>query len=819
MQSKTRIRITGTVQGVGFRPFLYNLASKYKLKGFCLNDSRGILIEVQGEMIDTFIQEIKASPPPLSKIEELTSQVLVSKEIFKNFSIRQSIPLPYQDNFTLISPDIATCQDCLRELFDPGDRRYLYPFINCTNCGPRYSIIKDIPYDRSTTTMNSFIMCEECENEYHNPASRRFHAQPNACPRCGPRVWLAESGKKSGIRNSAINYSAIQSTQELLREGAIIAIKGLGGFHLACDATNDDAVKKLRERKRRSNKPFALMAPDIETTEGFCSLSEEEKTILRGRIRPIVILEKIPINPISRYVAFDNRNLGVMLPYTPLHHLLFSPKGTKFTALVMTSGNQSEEPIVTSNDEAIERLSPITNFFLLHDRDIYMRVDDSIVRSMRSKAISDAGLEIMHSTSKTQDLKSEIRNPKSGFQVIRRARGFTPEPIDLEEEMGEILACGAELKNTFCLTKGKKAILSQHIGDLQNYNTLEFFRESLKNIKNSFRINPEVIAHDLHPDYMSTGFALDYAAQLNITDARIIPVQHHHAHIVSCMAEHNLSKEVIGIAFDGTGYGPDSNVWGGEFFIAGKGGFVRKAHLQYIPMPGADKAVREPWRMAIAYLYQVFGDKVTEALPSFFKRFSLKDIEVIISMIKKTINSPSTSSAGRLFDAVSSLLGIIDITTFEGEAAMELEKIADSSGKKDHRSYPFQIISENPLVINLKPLIQSIVEDFRNGVEISIVSYNFHDTLARVILEISKILEKQCGIKDVVMSGGVFQNKLLLNMAVEQLEKEGLRAWYHAKIPAHDGGISLGQAVVAWEKVKGMKDITMEIEKPFKRFK
>ncbi len=803
MQSKTRIHITGIVQGVGFRPFLYNLANKYKLKGFCLNDSQGILIEVQGEMIDTFIQEIKTSPPPLSKIEKFTSQVITSKEAFKNFSIRQSIPLSCQNNFTLISPDIATCQDCLNELFNPEDRRYLYPFINCTNCGPRYSIIKDIPYDRSTTTMNFFTMCEECGSEYHDPLSRRFHAQPDACPRCGPRVWLVETGKNPNVHETITNYEAIQHAKRLLKEGAIIAIKGLGGFHLACDAVNDDAVKKLRERKRRSNKPFAIMATDIETIETFCSVSEEEKAVLKGRIRPIVILEKKPTNRISKYVALNYRNFGVMLPYTPIHHLLFNPGETKFTALVMTSGNQSEEPIVISNDEAVERLSPIANFFLLHDRDIYMRVDDSIVRSIRLKTISDARPETMSLNSEIRNPESEIRNTESRLQIIRRARGFTPEPIDLGEELGEILACGAELKNTFCLTKGKKAILSQHIGDLQNYGTLEFFQESLKNIKNSFQINPEVIAHDLHPDYMSTKFALDYAVQMSIPDTRIIPVQHHHAHIVSCMAEHNLDREVIGIAFDGTGYGPDGKVWGGEFFVAGKGSFVRKAHLQYIPMPGADKAVREPWRMAIAYLYQTFGDKALDALPPFFKRFSTNDANVIISMIKKGINSPLSSSAGRLFDAVSSLLGITDTITFEGEAAIKLEMIADSNDKKERSPYPFKIISENPLVINLKPLIKSIVEDFKNGVEISAISHNFHYTLAEIVLEISKILKKQYGIKDVVLSGGVFQNRLLLSMAIEQLEKEEFKVWYHEKIPANDSGISLGQAIIAWERVKG----------------
>ncbi len=795
MQRRTRIHITGTVQGVGFRPFIYNLAKKYHLTGFCLNDSRGILIEVQGEMIDKFIQEIKASPPPLSKIEKLTSQVLTGKETYKNFSIRQSIPLSYQKDITTISPDIALCQDCFRELFDQKDRRYLYPFINCTNCGPRYSIIKDIPYDRSTTTMAPFVMCGACENEYYDPMSRRFHAQPNACPQCGPRVWLAGHGKKLTIHQDVINYPAIRNAKKLLREGAILAIKGLGGFHLTCDATNHDAVKKLRERKRRYQKPFALMVPDIETLRHLCSVSEEERILLEGRIRPIVILEKVSNNQISKAVAPNNNALGVMLPYTPLHHLLFHLDEIPFPALVMTSGNRSEEPIVISNDEAVERLSSLADFFLLHDRDIYMRVDDSVVRMHTSPIVPGP-------ISATPNGKSEIRNLKSETQIIRRARGFTPEPIDLTEETGEILACGAELKNTFCLTKGKKAILSQHIGDLHNYDTLEFFQESLNNLKNTFWVNPTTVAHDLHPDYMSTRFAFDYAAQASIPDTSIVPVQHHHAHIVSCMAEHSLDREVIGVAFDGTGYGLDGNMWGGEFLIVTRSSFLRKAHLQYIPMPGADKAIKEPWRMAIAYLYHTFRDKVFAALPSFFERFQPKDVDTIVTMIRNSINSPLTSSTGRLFDAVSSLLGIRDRITFEGEAAIELEMIAHCCDKQEPDVYPFEIIFENPLVINLNPFIQSLVENFRNGVGISVISYNFHYTLAVTILEVSRILEKQCGIRDIVLSGGVFQNKLLLTMAVELLQKEGFKVWYHKQIPTNDGGVSLGQAVVAAKRLK-----------------
>ncbi|MGQ3685490.1 MAG: carbamoyltransferase HypF [Candidatus Loosdrechtia sp.] len=793
MNPKTRITITGIVQGVGFRPFIYHLANKYNLKGFCLNNSRGVFIEVQGDMVDEFIREIKTSPPPLSKIEKLTSHSIFSNEVFEDFRIRES--LTYEGEFALVSPDISVCHECLKELSDPYDRRYRYPFINCINCGPRYSIIRDIPYDRSSTTMASFSLCEECNREYHDPANRRFHAQPNACPACGPAVWLVEKGQKPDLCIKNTNYPAIRKAKELLQEGAIIAIKGLGGFHLACDATNNDAVRRLRERKRRSNKPFALMAPDSETVRSFCLVSEEEKAILEGRIRPIVILKKSLPNPVSDTVAPNNNHFGLMLPYTPLHYLLLEPEEIRFTALVMTSGNKSEETIVITNEESVERLSSLADFFLLHNRDIYMRVDDSIVRSQRRIIPDLKRSEISDSIYENQEITSQI-------QIIRRARGFVPETIDLEEEMADILACGAELKNTFCLVKQKKAILSQHIGDLQNYDTLEFFKECLKNLKNTFRINPQIIAHDLHPDYLSTGFALEYAAQTDIPQSHIIPVQHHHAHIVSCMTEHHLNRKVIGIAFDGTGYGTDGNLWGGEFLIAGKGNFIRKAHLQYIPMPGGDKAAKEPWRMAIAYLYSAFGNDMFNALPSFLNRFNKKDLVLIITMIKNSLNSPLSSSAGRLFDAVSSLLGICDRITFEGEAAIGLETVAEDHDEKDAKSYPFKIISGIPMLVDLKPLVLSIVEDINKGVKVTAISLNFHVTLATIIAEISKIIKEEMGIRDVILSGGVFQNNRLLTLAVELLKKDGFVVWTHGLVPANDGGISLGQAIVAWEKFK-----------------
>ncbi|MFO0794220.1 MAG: carbamoyltransferase HypF [Candidatus Brocadiaceae bacterium] len=799
MYRKTSIHITGVVQGVGFRPFIHNLAHKYHLKGFCLNDSQGVLIEVQGDMIHEFIQEITSSPPPLSKIESIAAQILITDVTYKDFSIRESVF--NEENFSLVSPDIALCENCLRELFDPADRRYLYPFINCTNCGPRFSIIKDIPYDRSMTTMASFTMCEACEKDYHDPGNRRFHAQPNGCHECGPRVWLEQCDNLRGtildfgVRISDLkakfktNRDTVIKAISLLKEGYILAIKGLGGFHLACDATNYDAVKKLRGRKRKSNKPFALMAPDIDTVESICVVSEEERILLEGRVRPILILEKTFPNLISEAVAPHNKNFGVLLPYTPLHYLLFSSSGVQFTALVMTSGNVSDEPIVTSNQEAIEKLSSLADYVLFHDRDIFMRVDDSIVRIVKPTGVST--------------FNAKIQNPKSKIQTFRRARGFVPKTIDIGEEMKDILACGAELKNTFCLTRGTKAILSQYIGDLENYETLEFLKETLKNLKKVFRVTPEIIAHDLHPDYLSTRFALEYADEMDIPTTNIVPVQHHHAHMVSCMAEHNLNGEVIGVAFDGTGYGTDGNIWGGEFFIVSRENFIRKAHLDYVPMPGGEKAIQEPWRMTVAYLYQTFGDDIFKAAPSFLKRFNQKDVEIIITMIKKKINTPLTSSVGRLFDAMSSLLGIRDTITFEGEAAIELEMAADSREEQELRSYPFRIIHDDPIIVDIKPLIKSVGEDLIKSVKIAAISYRFHRALVMIIVEISKILKTQCEIRDVVLSGGVFQNKLLLNLAVTYLEKEGFQVWFNEQFPANDGGISLGQAVIAWERLRG----------------
>ena len=765
MQS-TRIHITGVVQGVGFRPFVYNLAARHGLKGWCLNDSEGVVIEVQGPSVDSFIDDIRTSPPPLSRIEEMTVERVEDGEDYSAFTIRESRAV--DGKFVLVSPDVALCDDCLGEMLDSSDRRYLYPFINCTNCGPRYSIVLDTPYDRPKTTMAPFAMCADCEHEYRDPSNRRFHAEPNACPKCGPRSWLHG-------RADIFNNEAIREAGRLLKDGAILAIKGLGGFHLACDADNPEAVHKLRDRKRRSlkkeavqvsNKPFAIMAPDIDAVRSFCELSIEEERALIDRTRPIVLLKKRMPHSLDEAVAPKNNYFGVMLPYTPLHHLLFT--GGSFRALVMTSGNLSEEPIVVSNEEALKRLAGIADHFLLHDRDIYMRVDDSIAKVEEGRK-----------------------------RVLRRARGLAPDPIDLNDEMDEIFAAGALLKNTFCLTKGRNAILSQHIGDLENFHALEFYQETLRNLKNTFRAEPTAVAYDMHPDYLSTRFALDYAREKGIPAERTIAVQHHHAHIASAMAEHGLTGEVIGISFDGTGFGTDGNIWGGEILVASRRDFRRAAHLKYMRLPGGDMAVKEPWRTAISYLIDACGN--LDALNGFKERIGSR-AGVVASMVKKNINSPLTSSMGRLFDAVASIAGIRDEITFEAEAAIELENIADAEG-----ALPYQFIVKggSPVQIDPAPMIRNIVDDVNNGVPKGIMAGRFHATVAEMALKMAEAVRKETGLERAVLSGGVFQNRLLFALTNQGLINAGFKVYSQEKVPANDGGISLGQAVVAWERIKG----------------
>lgn len=774
MDSALRLHITGVVQGVGFRPFVFNLANRLNLKGFCLNDSEGVLIELQGEGIERFIDELKSSHPPLARIERLKVERAFPLAPYTEFTIRESVSAP--GKFALVSPDISICPDCQRELLDPHDRRHLYPFINCTNCGPRYSIIKDIPYDRPSTTMATFRLCADCEREYHDPSNRRFHAQPNACAVCGPRVWLA--GEKSvEPLYGEWNSPAIERARRLLKEGMILAVKGVGGFHLACDAENDSSVRRLRQSKRGSflkggggNKPFALMAAGIVDIESFAALSDEERACLESRARPILLLDKRGLDTLSPAVAPGNSRLGVMLPYTPLHCLLLGHGEEMFRALVMTSGNLSDEPIVRTNEEAVQRLSGIADFFLLHDRDIYMRVDDSIVTVEGGRT-----------------------------RAVRRARGYVPDPIDLGEDMPEVLACGAGMKNTFCLTKGRHAILSAHMGDLDNCASLEFFKETLNNLEKTFRASPSAVARDMHPDYMSTRFASEYASLRNIPGSRVIPVQHHHAHVASVMAEHGLGKSVIGVAFDGSGYGMDGNVWGGEFLIADRRTFTRAAHLDYVSLPGGEMAIKEPWRMAVSHLYCAYGEAWPPELNGFLERIGRAEAALIMKMIKARINSPLTSSAGRLFDAVASIIGLRDRVTFEAEAAIELESIASADSAP---LYPYGTIEGNPVRIDMRPMIKGVVEDCAAGASPAMISGRFHASVAGMIASTVESIGERNGIGDAALSGGAFQNRLLSGLVRGMLRERGFMVWSNERVPANDGGVSLGQAAVACEILK-----------------
>jgi len=815
--SRKEIKITGIVQGVGFRPFVYNLATSLGLKGYVLNSSEGVKIDIEGEpqKIDEFLSSLnpkskiqdpksKIKLPPLSRIENIEVAERLSLCGYTSFEIRESLP---DGKFALISPDIATCPDCLSELLSPDDRRYQYPFTNCTNCGPRYSIILDIPYDRPKTTMAKFKMCPDCEREYHDPKDRRFHAQPNACHVCGPQLQLRIMNYELRIDKK----NPLKAAIELLKQGAIGAIKGLGGFHIACDATNDEAVRKLREKKRRSNKPFAIMCPDIDIVKKICNVSNSSVMLLNNELKPIVLLLKKSeakashyMNPISKYVAPDNNYFGVMLPYTPLHYLLFhhridtSPqrldlkssefsvpsvvKDLNFIALVMTSGNLSEEPIVINNDEAIEKLSDIADFFLFHNRDIYMRVDDSIVREY---------IPPLAPPSEGGDKREVI--------VIRRSRGYVPYPIELGIDMPEILGCGGELKNTFTLTKGHYAIMSQHLGDLENYEAIEFFKETLKNLKNSFRVEPTIIAHDLHPDYWTTKFAKELIT--HHSSLITIPVQHHHAHIASCMAENHIREKVIGIAWDGTGYGTDGAIWGGEFLIADYKEFERAGHFRYVPLPGGDKAIKEPYRIALSHLYDTYGIDFLNLNIPFIKQIKDKT-KIILKMIDNRINTVMTSSTGRLFDAVSSIInGIdtvtfgIDTVTFEGEAAVRLEMMADKSVKDTYKTQK----PEYPMIIDTRPLIRQIVNDLLNSIDRSIISVKFHNTLVGIILDVCRRIKIDTEIDKVVLSGGCFQNTLLLDRTLDKLNTE-FKVFIHEDVPTNDGGISLGQAVIAATK-------------------
>jgi hydrogenase maturation protein HypF len=735
---RKQIRVRGVVQGVGFRPFVFNLAQRLRLSGYVLNSSAGVQIELEGDpaQIEIFLRELDENPPPLAQIEDISLESL-DPAGYASFSIRESVDVPGQ--LAPVSPDVSTCADCLRDFQTPGNRRFGYPFTNCTNCGPRYTITRMIPYDRPLTTMACFPMCEQCLREYEDPSDRRFHAQPNACPDCGPAITLS-----------------VEMARQLLREGRILAIKGLGGFHLVCDPFNDDAVQLLRERKKRSDKPFALMVRDIAAAEEICMVSDAERAALTSIRRPIVILARRPDAPISQGLAPGNNTLGVMLPYTPLHYLLFDEA---CSALVMTSGNLSEEPIVTGNRDAALRLASIADAFLFHNRDIHTRVDDSVARVFACQE-----------------------------RVLRRSRGYAPHPITLGFPVAEVLACGGELKNTFCLTKDHHAFLSQHIGDLENYETLTFYRETLDRMQRLFRIEPKAVAYDLHPQYLSTRLALE------MTDIQQIGVQHHHAHIASCMAENGIADKVIGVAFDGTGFGSDGKIWGGEFLVADFAGFERRGHFRYVALAGGDRAVREPWRLGLSYLLDTFGAQIDSLDLPLLRRIPAKKISTIRSMIERRINTVDTSAAGRLFDAVASVVGIRDEVNFEAQAAIELEACAQPGVDA---SYPFEISAGSPWQIDVRPMMEQIVRDVVAAKPVGWISAAFHNTVAAIVVEMCLRLRSEEHIDRVCLSGGTFQNVYLVERAVACLRAKGFQVFLHSKVPPNDGGISLGQAVIA----------------------
>jgi len=765
MRNRLRIEVTGIVQGVGFRPFIYQLAKRHALVGYVSNTSDGVIIEAEGDetFLKGFLTKIKREAPPLALVTGVRSESL-PLGADADFVIRESSRK--DERKALISPDVCICSDCLRELFDPNDRRYRYPFINCTNCGPRYTITEDVPYDRANTTMASFVMCDKCRAEYEDPMNRRFHAQPNACWTCGPKVFLTDAaGETLGCADP------IDATIEFLRQGRIVAIKGLGGFHLAVDATNDEAVKKLRGRKMREEKPFAMMARDTESIERFCAISAEEKELLESPNRPIVLLRKKPHNPISGWVAPKNKCFGVMLPYTPLHYLLLQ---NDFVALVMTSANPSDEPIVIDNAEALERLAGLADYFLMHNRDIFVQNDDSVVRVVNGIAV-----------------------------MVRRSRGYAPRPVFLKKEADTVLACGPELKNTVCLLKGKNAFLSQHIGDLKTAETFAVFKKTIEHMQRIFEIHPRIVAYDLHPDYLSTRYALE----LKDNDSgkrRFVGVQHHHAHIVSCMAECGVEGRVIGLALDGTGYGDDGCIWGGEILVADELSYRRAGHFEYVPMPGGDAVIKQPWRMALSYLYHTYGDELWSLDIEFVRAIDRHKAQILLNMIDTGVNSILTSSCGRLFDAVAALIGVRDSITYEGQAACELEGIM---AEEDAGSYPYGTSEEElrtedgdigpPFVLSFADTIRAIVIDLRQGVDPSLISRKFHRTVADALKAACLRARESCGLNRLAMSGGVLQNVYLLETLTTELREVGFEVYQHRLVPNNDGCISLGQAVVA----------------------
>jgi len=771
-----KLHITGIVQGVGFRPFVYGLAIRLALIGWVRNTSAGVDIELDGtqETLDAFIHALKNELPPLARLDTI-DVCFGSPGRFTAFEIVHSEEV--EGAFQPISPDVCICPDCLRELFDPSDRRFRYPFINCTNCGPRFSIISDIPYDRLNTTMAPFAMCPGCAAEYQNPLDRRFHAQPVACPVCGPKVWLETAGATytSPMPEGDI---AILAAQKLLAEGKIMAVKGLGGFHLACDATNAEAVAELRRRKLRVDKPFALMMLDFSTIEKHCIVSHTESELLESRQRPIVLLRRKPESDIAAEIAPKQGTLGVMLPYTPLHYLLLNGDNRSPSALVMTSGNLSEEPIAFGNKEARERLSSLADAFLMHDREIYIRCDDSVVR--------------VFDFQKMVRQQSESPNFPNPIYFLRRSRGYAPDSIQLPFEVQPILATGPELKNTFCLTRERYAFLSQHIGDMENYETLRSFEEGISHFERLFRIQPEAIAYDFHPNYLSTRYALERA---NREKLPAIGVQHHHAHIAACMADNELdgNRPVIGVAFDGTGYGADGAIWGGEFLVADYSGFERKSHLAYFPLPGGEAAIKRPARIALALLWSL-GLDWEESLPP-FEDLCFEEHMALRLQLERNLNTMQTSSMGRLFDAAAALAGVRQKVNYEAQAAIEFESALDES---ELGVYRFDVQTG---MVDPRQAIVALLRDIHNGVSVPVLSARFHNGVAEMVSQVCRQIKRETGLNEVALSGGVWQNMALMERATQKLQKDGFVVYIHRKIPTNDGGLSLGQALVGAARI------------------
>ena len=749
---RTAVRVEGIVQGVGFRPFVYSLATGLGLGGLVGNDVDGVFAEVEGPpaAVREFLLSLERDAPPLARIERITTTAMAPAG---TTSFRIVASGPDGRRRTLVAADTATCADCLREMADPADRRYRYPFINCTNCGPRFTIVRDVPYDRPLTTMAGFAMCARCAAEYHDPANRRFHAQPTCCPACGPRLSLA------GTDGSVLGHEPLAGAARLLREGGILAVKGLGGYHLAADASCEEAVAALRARKHREDKPFAVLAADLAAARSLCAVDDAAASLLTSQARPIVLLPRLPGAAVAAAAAPANRQLGIMLPYIPLHHLLASSVGRP---MVLTSGNVSDEPIAYRDDDALSRLGTIADAFLTHDRAIHIRTDDSVVRALRGRPM-----------------------------LLRRSRGYVPEPVVVGGGFPRpVLACGAELKNTFCLAKDRYAFVSQHIGDLENAETLRSFTEGIEHFRRLFDITPLVVAHDLHPEYLSTKYALDLA-DADPAGVQLQGVQHHHAHIASCLADNGADGPVIGVAFDGTGYGTDGTIWGGEFLIADCASFTRAGHLAPVPLPGGQAAIRQPWRMAAAYLSAISLQTPDDL--SVWRR-NQDRWAAVVSMARRGVNSPLTSSAGRLFDAVAALTGVRDAVNYEGQAAIELEQLADP---REDGAYHAVIEPVDPFRAHGTDFVRAAVSDIAAGIPAEIVAARFHNGMAVMVEAGCVLLRDRCGLDTVALSGGVFQNLLLLERVVSRLEARGFRVLTHSRVPCNDGGISLGQAVVA----------------------